>query len=203
MTKPSKFILLTALSLLTVQSFAQTPLESLRKMFSDGAVSMVAEYEMIVQQLPVTGTTELLLQGDMYHMNGNGLEVFCNGKAVWTIDESAMEVVIEPCDQITESYATNPVLLLAELDNFFEIKNQKRIGEKTEYTMAATKDCGISLAQLTLAPDGRVLTGKFTLEDGNAVSVKVHSMKKTAPVPSTSFTPSRTFTRDWIITDLR
>lgn len=201
--KSVKLILLTALSFLTMQSFAQPPLESLRRMFSSGAVSISAEYEMIVQQMPVVGNSEILLQGKMYHLQGNGLEVFCNGDALWTVDESSMEVVIEPCDAITESYTTNPVLLLAELDDFFEIRSQKRIGDKTEYTMTAIKDCGISQAQLTLASDGRVMTGKFTLEDGNVVSVKVLSMKKTDPVSESVFTPSRTFSRDWVVTDLR
>lgn len=201
--KSVKLILLTALSFLTMQSFAQTPLESLRKMFSSGAVSISAEYEMIVQQMPVVGNSEILLQGKMYHLQGNGLEVFCNGDALWTVDESSMEVVIEPCDAITESYTTNPVLLLAELDDFFEIRSQKGIGDKTEYTMTAIKDCDISQAQLTLASDGRVMTGKFTLEDGNVVSVKVLSMKKTDPVSESVFTPSRTFSRDWVVTDLR
>lgn len=195
--------MLTALSLLTMQSFAQSPMETLRKMFSDGAVSLTAEYEMTVRQLPVTGSSELLVQGDRYQMKSNGLEVFCNGDAVWTIDEPAMEVVIEPCDAMTESYAANPVLLLAQLDEFFAVKSQNTAGGRTEYTLTAIKDCGISQAQVALTPDGHIVTGSFLLEDGTIVSVKVTSMKKAEERPSSSFGPSRRFGTDWIVTDLR
>ena len=203
MTKSSRFIFLTALSLLTVQSFAQTPLESLRKMFSSGSVTMAAEYAVELQQVPVTGTSDLVLQGDMYHIKGNGLEIFCNGEALWTIDEAAKEVVIEPCDALYDAYMTNPLLLLTSLENYFQIASQKRIGDKTEYVLQAIKDCGISQAQLVIASDGRIHTGKFILEDGNIFSVKVTSQTHADSVPSSSFTPSRTFPRDWIVTDLR
>lgn len=196
-------MMLTALSLLTMQSFAQTPMDALRKMFSDDAVSIVAEYEMTVRQIPVAGTSELFIQGNRYHMKDNGLEVFCDGDAVWTIDESAMEVVIEPCDAMTEAYAANPVLLLAELDEVFAVTGQESTGGRTEYALTAIKDCGISQAQLSLSIDGRVLSGSFLLEDGTAVMIKVADMKKADPVSESAFTPSRTFSSDWIITDLR
>lgn len=186
-----------------MQSFAQTPLESLRNMFSQGTVSLDAEYEMTVQQLPVTGNTELLLQGNMYHMKGNGLEVFCNGESIWTIDEAAKEVVIDPCDAVSDAYVANPLLLLADLDSYFEITSQKRIGGNTEYVLHAIKDCGISQAQILLASDGCVQTGKFTLEDGSIVTVKVISMKKAEEKPSFFFSPSRKFGSDWVVTDLR
>ena len=172
-------------------------------MFSQGAVSLDAEYEMTVQQLPVTGNTELLLQGDMYHMKGNGLEVFCNGEAVWTIDESTMEVVIEPCDAVYDAYVANPLLLLADLDSYFEITSQKRIGANTEYVLHAIRDCGISQAQILLTSDGRIQTGNFTLEDGSIVTVKVISMKKAEEKPSVFFSSTRKFGPDWVVTDLR
>ena len=196
-------MILTALSFLTMQSFAQTPLESLRRMFSSGAVSISAEYEMIVQQMPVVGSSEILLQGKMYHLQGNGLEVFCNGDALWTIDEASMEVVIEPCDALYDAYVANPLLLLAELDSYFQIKSQKQAGSNTEYVLHSIKDCGISQAQVTLASDGRVLSGKFHLEDGNVVSVKVLSMKKAEERSLSFFSLSRKFGSDWVVTDLR
>ena len=102
-----------------------------------------------------------------------------------------------------DAYMANPLLLLAELDSYFQIKSQKQAGSNTEYVLDAIKDCGISKAQVTLASDGRVLSGKFHLEDGNVVSVKVLSMKKTEEKPASFFSPDRKFTSDWIVTDLR
>jgi hypothetical protein len=139
----------------------------------------------------------------MYHLQGNGLEVFCNGDALWTIDESSKEVVIEPCDALYDAYVANPILLLAELDSYFQIKTQKQIGNNTEYVLHSIKDCGIIKAEVILTFDGRVLSGKFCLEDGNVVSAKVISMKKAEERPSSFFSPSRKFGSDWIVTDLR
>lgn len=203
MTRSLRFILLTALLFLAMQSFAQTPLESLRKIFSSGAVSIEAEYEMLVQQVPVTGNSELLVQGDKYTMKGNGLEVYCNGEDVWTIDEASCEVVIEPCDAMYDVYAVNPVILLADIDVFFEIKSQKRIGYDTEYVFAAVKDCGILQADVLLAADGTIITSRFILKDGSSVFVKVKSLKKTEERNSSFFSPSRKFGSDWVVTDLR
>ena len=43
----------------------------------------------------------------------------------------------------------------------------------------------------------------FQLEDGNVVSAKVISMKKTEERSSSFFSPSRKFGSDWVVTDLR
>lgn len=203
MLKLKGIILSAALSLLTMQSFAQTPLESLRSMFSSGAVSIMTDYEMTFQQMPVTGKSELLVQGGMYYMKGNGLEVFCNGDVLWTIDESSHEVVIESCEDLAEAYMGNPVLLLTNLDTCFEIKSQRRIGNNTEYILDAVRDCGVAGSQILLASDGTVLNGKFFLEDGNVISVQVTSMKKTEQRAASSFSPGRKFNSEWIVTDLR
>jgi hypothetical protein len=56
---------------------------------------------------------------------------------------------------------------------------------------------------VTLASDGRVISGNFQLEDGNVVSSKVISMKKTEERSSSFFSPSRKFGSDWVVTDLR
>lgn len=194
---------MTALSSLAVQSFAQTPLEMLQGKFSAGAVSIVAEYELTVQNMPVAGSSEVLVQQDMYHVKGNGLEVYCNGLSVWTIDDSSKEVVIEPCAGPVQGYMENPVLLLAELGDFFEMKSDRRVGNDTEYVMDAVKDCGIVSAKLIVSPGGIVRSGIFIMEDGTEVAVKVKSMKKTEERNPSFFSPDRKFSSDWIVTDLR
>lgn len=186
-----------------MQSFAQTPLDALCGMFSSGTVQMDTEYHMDVRNMPVTGRSELLVQRNMYHMKGNGLEVFCNGDAVWTVDEASREVVVEPCGASYDSYMANPLLLLSDLDAFFVIQSQKNTGKHVEYVLKAVQDFGISQAELVLKSDGSVVSGKFTLEDGNVLSVKVLSMKKAEERSVSFFSPQRKFDSDWIVTDLR
>lgn len=53
-------------------------------------------YSLDTESAKVVGNGDLQVQGTSYHMTGNGLEVFCDGKSSWIIDDSSMEVVIEP-----------------------------------------------------------------------------------------------------------
>lgn len=198
-----KSILSAALSLLAMQSFAQTPLDALCGIFSSGTVQMDTEYHMDVRNMPVTGRSELLVQGSMYHMKGNGLEVFCNGDAVWTVDEASREVVVEPCGVSYDSYMANPLLLLSDLEAFFKIQSQKNTGNHFVYVLKAVRDFGVDQAELVLKQDGSVVSGKFTLDDGNVLSVKILSMKKAEERPASFFSPQRKFDSDWIVTDLR
>ena len=198
-----RLIILTALSMVTMQSFAQTPIASLRNMFTSGSVSIEAEYELMVSDAPVCGETTLMVQGDRYHVRGNGLDIYNDGKTVWTVDENAREVIIEQAAYVQQDYMGNPVLLLAKMDEFFKVQSQQSVGSRYVYVMDSIADCGISQVTLTLSPDGRIVSGKFSLDDGNVFSVKVSSMKKTEEKPASSFSPQIKFGSDWIVTDLR
>ena len=201
--KSIRLILLTALSFVTMQSFAQTPIDALRHTFEKGAVVIEAEFEMNVPEVAITGNTKLVVQGNMYYMQGSGLEIYNNGKALWTIDEAACEVVIESAADVNEDYLGNPVLLLVRMNDFFRVESQKTVNSGTEYILLAKSDCGVSKADLVLASDGKLKSARFTLDEGNVLSVKVASMKKTEEMPLDSFSPKRKFGSDWIVTDLR
>lgn len=201
--KSIRLVILTALSLVTMQSFAQTSMNSLRQMLSTGAVSVELEYDLTVPGALVTGKSTLLLQGQMYHVHGNGLDVYNNGKTIWTVDDSAREVIIESSADVSEDYRGNPVLLLSRMDDFFVVKSYKTIQSQTEYHLEAVSDCGISKADLLLASDGTLVRGVFSLDDGNVLTVNVISMKKTEESPVSSFSPQIKFGSDWIVTDLR
>lgn len=201
--KFNKILIMTALSLLTMQSFAQTPLASLRKMFSS-TVSIECDYETEFRNTPVTGHSELVVQGDMYVMTGNGLQVYCNGGTLWTVDESSREVVIEPCSAQSKDYMSNPALLLSDIDKLFKVKSTKSLGSgKEQCVLEAIVKCGVTKAELVLTTDGKVVSGKFILEDGQSLTVKVTSMKKTEEKQKSFFSPQRKFGSDWIVTDLR
>ena len=49
-------------------------------------------------------------------MNGNGIEIFCDGKTTWMLDEQAKEVIIESAESNSAGYLANPVLLLMNLE---------------------------------------------------------------------------------------
>lgn len=202
--KHIRLLIMTALSLMTMQSFAQNSLESLRKLLSSSPVTMVCDYDTMIRNAKVTGHSELNIQGQMYTMRGNGLEVYCDGSTLWTMDESSREVVIESCLSNEKDYMSNPVLLLADIDELFKIRSRKSMSAgREEYILDAVAECGVSQATLILNADGTVVSGKFLLEDGNTLNVKVQSMKKTEEKQKSFFSPQRKFGSDWIVTDLR
>ena len=62
--------------------------------FSTDRISCKYSYTI---DIPITLKYEgdALVQGDCYHLNGNGVEIFCDGVSQWTVDTEAREVYIE------------------------------------------------------------------------------------------------------------
>ena len=51
---------------------------------------------------PVELNGSLLLQGNCYRAEGNGVEIYCDGSTRWTVDRDEKEVYIESSDGIRE-----------------------------------------------------------------------------------------------------
>lgn len=51
---------------------------------------------------PVELSGSLLLQGNCYRAEGNGVEIYCDGGTRWTVDREEKEVYIESSDGIRE-----------------------------------------------------------------------------------------------------
>lgn len=77
------------------QQTQQAALERLRAAISDSCLTLVCTYSMYVSQTRVQGEAEVMLQGNAYMMRGNGIEVYCDGTKVWTVDPSLKEVYVE------------------------------------------------------------------------------------------------------------
>ncbi len=50
----------------------------------------------------ITGEAGLEFQGKAFHMKGNGIEAYCDGVDIWTIDSKAKEVYIESLTEESE-----------------------------------------------------------------------------------------------------
>ena len=68
----------------------------------------------------MTGSGKVKVQGNAFMMDGNGLEVWCDGATRWTIDRMSEEALVESVDDSAESYATNPALMITSVDDAFE-----------------------------------------------------------------------------------
>ena len=93
-------ILIAIAAMLIVASAAaqqtqQAALDRLRAAISDSCVTLECSYSMYVSQTRIEGEAEVVLQGKAFTMRGNGIEMYCDGTKVWTLDTSLKEVYVE------------------------------------------------------------------------------------------------------------
>ena len=87
-------------------------LEDFVEKVSVSAVSFNYEYVVDDGRARITGGGSIDMQGEAYLMNGDGLEVFCDGRTRWTVDRQSREVVVESYDPGQPDYTVNPAVLI-------------------------------------------------------------------------------------------
>lgn len=175
------------------------PLARLYETFSQKMVTLKVSYSVEKDGLKMTGNGDIRVQNDSYHMDASGYEIYCDGQSVWVVDEDTKEVVIEPVAEGVQGYMTNPALLLARLDDTFEVKSVAGM----TYTLGPKVSGVIKAAKVTLDQDGRISRGEFTVSDGSLLTVAVNEMSVSQPEGVEAFRPETAFDKSWIVTDLR
>ena len=208
-----KFIsICSALLLLagTGGAFAQNSntLEALYAKVASSCVESTYTFTTIMSGMKIQGDHVLEIQGNCWHLKGNGLEIWCDGQSVWTMDIPAKEVVIEDADQSDAGVLANPAVLLARMHEWFNVSTERASSDGSSVVYAMTpkpgKEFGVESLDLELIKaDGTVRKGSFVLEDGNKVSLSFSSMKTKEKRPVSYYRPSQTFDMSWIVTDLR
>ena len=127
----------------------------------------------------------------------------CNssdGETVWTVDPNIKEVYIQSSGN---ELLNDPAIFFQNLDKYFKV-TEKKVSDGVEvYSLIAVEDCGVKSAELTLKPDGTIVSALIGLSDGGKMDVKVRSMKVEEKKSVTFFRPSMSFDEAWIVTDLR
>lgn len=148
-------------------------LDTLRQQSAEECLSVDYEFAYKVSGVKTIGDGTIDIQGNAYHMQGNGIEMFCDGKSTWVIDEAAGEVVIESADSQDAGYVANPVIMLMNIDDI-----------ASSYNLS-----------------GNVIT--LELSDGTTLEIKVNSMTPSGIKKTEDFRPPYKFDSKWIVTDLR
>ena len=76
--------------------------------------------------VPVSGEGAAVIRGDCYYVNGNGMEIWCDGQTRWIVDRAAGEVVIEAVDASSSDWLTNPVAWLKQSGDGTPVRLQFR-----------------------------------------------------------------------------
>jgi hypothetical protein len=93
------FTLIAAMLIVATAAAQQTQhaaLERLRAAISDSCLTLECRFCMYVSNTPIQGKAEVMMQGNAYTMRGDGLEIYCDGTKVWTLDMSSKEAYVEP-----------------------------------------------------------------------------------------------------------
>jgi len=157
------------------------------------------------------GSGKAAVQGNCFSLNGNGLEMTCDGRTLWTVDRSAEEVIVESVgsDDATGT-AFNPALLISNLDKAFDVTSAKSAtvaGKSAVTYVLAPKTDGTDLVSLTvsISADGAsLLSAKSTMKDGTVTSFTIPSFKFVPKTDGAEFSVKESsFSKSYIITDLR
>ena len=191
-------------------AFAQdiSALKQLCAKMTENSATLNYSYTLSVSGVKTVGEGVLYVQDQSYVMQGNGLKIYCNGSTVWVVDEAGKEVIIESVSQEANSYLSNPVLLLANIEAIFSVSAPTSSGSSLTYKLTPKCDCGIASGAVTLSAAGGssyvFSSGTFKMSDGGQLGVKIKSMTFSSKKPLTFYNLDlSTFDSSWMITDLR
>lgn len=177
-------------------------------------VSFDYSFTMPTKKARMTGEGTVKVQGDSFLVDGNGLEVWCDGATRWTIDRISEEALVESVDDSYDSYATNPALMIASIDNAFreESFGSSKFGGKvvdaSVLTPASKGKGSMDIAGLKLffKSGTTILIGaEVTLNDGSVSEFTITNLKfEGAGKSKESFRfDEKTLDSSYVVTDLR
>lgn len=172
---------------------------------SSSCMEIDYKYSVSVSGTKNIGDGNLYLQGHLWRMNGNGLEMFCDSSSVWVIDPVAKETVIEPVSSDISTF-TNPAVIFAHLNDMFEVQSSviSDDGKSVVYILSpiAVDDVEYINVEINKA-DLQITSAVIAMNDGSIINIEVSSMVPTSICPISFFRPQMTFDSSWIVTDLR
>jgi len=148
-------------------------LDALRQNYSQECVQVDYQFSALSSGVRSVGEGSVDIQGNTYHMCGNGMEIFCDGKTTWLLDTAAKEVIIEAADSNSSGFLANPVILLMNLEK----------------------------SALSYKAEGNRI--HLELPDGTSLEITIMDLKTADAKKPEAFRPPVEFGSDWIVTDLR
>lgn len=170
--------------------------------------SLSFDYSFEVKSdVTVTGNGRASLSGASYHMEGNGMEIWCDGSTRWTLDVSAKEAYIESVADDSSNYLDNPVMLLAGLDKAFKVNGVRTAsfgGETVKAVDMVPSVEGTDLETVVLYVSGVTPKGaKLTVGDGTSTIFRLSKVTWTPGTDKVYAFDISTLDNSYLVTDLR
>lgn len=206
-----KYCLALFLIILSGMMHAQNTslLERLYSDFASANITLDFSYVIGTGGSDIVGDGKVDFQGNAYHMSGNGLDIYCDGKDMWLMDTRAKEVYIEAVSDGTDAFLQNPALLFMGLKDNFNVAGTKEVtdaGDGSKYMvfeLVPEVSCGIDACTIKIRKDGTLHSGTFVMSEGQTIGVDIRSIKKSDRKDISSFRPTQSFDSSWMVTDLR
>ena len=153
------------------------------------------------------GSGDLVSQGTMWRLSGNGVQMYCDSASVWVVDPAMKEVVIEPAQQDADvSWFTNPAMIFSNLKANYRLTETlpSKDGRSVVYVLKPKSGNEVSYCNVELYSQSALLrNATVALANGTLIKIEVSSMKLTPKVSVEAFRPQMSFDSSWIVTDLR
>ena len=161
----------------------------------------------VKSDVTVTGKGSASLSGQSYHMDGNGMEIWCDGMTRWTLDRTSKEAYIESVDDESADYLANPAVLLAGLDKAFNVKSVRNTtfkGESVKALDLVPVAEGTNIESAVLYVAGTTPRGaKMVIGDGTETIFHLSSFTWTPGVDKVYSFDVNTLDKEYLVTDLR
>ena len=196
------------IALAQTASAASNPAAEFAKSLQGRLASFDYSYSMS-GSLPMNGSGSVKLQGNAFTMEGNGLDIRCDGKTRWTVDVVAEECYIENIDTQELDYEANPALLVGALDSAFNYKDSSTAsfnGMRVSEIRLVPKKKGSSINEVSLfLTQGKQPAGvNVSSSDGNLITITIRNYKLDNSLDLSAFRlNTKELGKDYVITDLR
>ena len=149
-----------------------TPRETVSEflaMASSSRISFAYTYSTENRTPSMTGAGSVTVQGNAFLMNGDGLEVICDGNSRWTVDRSAGEAIVETVAE-GEDFSANPALFLSGSGEGFSLKEASSVRRNgkdlVKAVLEATVKSNVRQIVLYITPALELSEAEVTVTDG-------------------------------------
>lgn len=162
----------------------------------------------------MTGAGDVRVQDNAFVLNGNGLEVWCDGSFRWTVDRLAEEALVETVEESADVYATNPALMITSVDSAFEeasfgtSKFQGKVVDASVLTPLNKGKYSMDIAQLKLffkSGTTELVGAEVKLNDGSVSEfiIKDFTFSDRMETKESFRFDEKTLDDSYVVTDLR
>ncbi len=189
-------------------------LETFIAKVSSSLVSFDYSFTMPTRKAKMTGNGAVKVQGNSFFVDGNGLELWCDGKTRWTIDRISEEALVESVEDSFDGYATNPAQMIVSIDDAFtetSFGGSRFGGKAVDASVLSPVHKGkgsMDISGLTLffrSGTTTLVGAEVTLNDGSVSDFTISNLRfEVGDKSKESFRfDEKTLDSSYVITDLR